>query len=110
MNSFGLLAGIASLLLIGMGFPLIIHGERKFGRLWWPYMLGAGAALVIFSLFITDDRRSVIAAVLGATLAWGSTELRDQAVRAELGWFPHNPHKIRAPFEHIIKRWKAPRL
>jgi len=48
--------------------------------------------------------------VIGATFVWGSTELKEQAVRAELGWFPFNENKIKLPFTEIIKKWKAPHL
>jgi hypothetical protein len=49
--------------------------------------------------------------VLGASLVWGSTELKEQAVRAELGWYRFNPNpKPRPPFVEIIKKIKAPHL
>jgi hypothetical protein len=48
--------------------------------------------------------------VLGATFFWGSTELKEQAVRAEIGWFPFNDHKIKPPGEAIIRKWKTPDL
>ncbi len=110
MNYFGPLAGLATLLIIGLGFPLVIQGERFLGYHWWPYMLGAGLLLVGISLFVPSSFLSVPVAILGATLAWGSTELKEQAVRAELGWYPFNPRKIRPPFESIIAKWKAPHL
>lgn len=110
MNYSGLLTGIATLLIIGLGFPLVIYGERVFGYLWWPYMLGLGIVLILVSLFIPVDWLSVTVGVLGATFAWGSTELKEQAVRAELGWYPLNPDKIKPPFENVIKKWKAPHL
>ena len=110
MNFFGLLIGIATLVIIGLGFPVVIQGERIFGFLWWPYMLAVGILLVIVSLFIQADWLSIIIGVLGATFAWGSTELKEQAVRAELGWYPSNPNKIKPPFENILKKWKAPHL
>jgi hypothetical protein len=110
MNTFGLLAGLASLLLIGLGFPLVIFGERILGFRWWPYLLGTGLLLILLSLSAANDWLSVLMGVLGATLAWGSTELKEQAVRAELGWFLFNPKKIRPPFEDVIKKWKAPHL
>ena len=110
MNTFGLAAGLAGLLIIGLGFPLIIHTERRLGFRWWPYMLGLGLILALASLFIHNDWGSVLCGVLGATLAWGSTEMKEQAVRAELGWFPFNPRKIKPPFEGVIKKWKAPHL
>lgn len=108
MNTFGVLAGLVSLLLIGLGFPLVIFGERFLGYRWWPTMLGAGLGLVLLSLLVANDWASVFVGVLGATLAWGSTELKGQAVRTELGWFPFNPHKVKPPFEAIIKKWRTP--
>jgi hypothetical protein len=110
MNYFGLLIGIATCFIIGLGFPLVIHGERIFGYLWWPYMLGIGIVLIVVSLFIQVDGLSVAIGVLGATFVWGSTELKEQAVRAELGWYPLNPNKIKPPFENMIRKWKAPHL
>ncbi len=110
MNAFGLFAGIATLLVIGLGFPLVIQGERLLGYLWWPYMMSAGIALVGISLFVHPDWASVLIGVLGATFVWGSTELKEQAVRAELGWYPANSRKPAPPFEAVIKRWRAPHL
>ncbi len=110
MHIFGLLAGITTLAIIGLGFPLVIQGERRLGYLWWPYMMATGLALVGMSLLISSAWLSVAVGVLGATFAWGSTELKEQAVRAELGWFPSNPNKVRPPFEAIIAKWRAPHL
>ena len=110
MNFFGLLAGIATLFIIGLGFPLVIHGERIFGFLWWVYMMGIGIVLIVTSLFIRTDWLSVVIGVLGATFIWGSTELKEQAVRAEIGWYPFNANKVKPPFENIIKKWRAPHL
>lgn len=110
MNFFGLLIGIASLLIIGLGFPLVIQTERRLGYLWWPYMLGFGIVLIATTLFIQTDWLGALTASLGATFVWGSTELKEQAVRSELGWYPTNPNKILPPFVEIIKKWKAPHL
>ena len=110
MNTFGILIGVVTLLIIGLGFPLVIRGERIFGYVCWPYMMGIGFLIILASLFIQNDWGSVIVGVLGATFVWGSTELKEQAVRAELGWFPFNPNKIKLPFESVIKKWKAPHL
>ena len=110
MNYFGLLTGIATLFIIGLGFPLVIQGERRFGFLWWPYMMGIGIGFIIVSLSIRIDWIAVFVGVLGATFIWGSTELKEQAVRAEIGWYPFNANKIKPPFEKIIKKWRAPHL
>jgi len=110
MNTFGILIGILTLAIIGLGFPLVIQTERRLGYLWWPYMLGLGVLIIISSLFIRNDWLCVIVGVIGGTFVWGSTELKEQAVRAELGWFPFNSNKVKPPFESIIRKWKAPHL
>ncbi|MEW6400728.1 MAG: DUF4491 family protein [Chloroflexota bacterium] len=110
MNSFGILIGILTLLIIGLGFPLVIQTEHRLGYHWWPYVMGLGILIIAASLFIQNDWLCVIVGVIGGTFVWGSTELKEQAVRAELGWFPFNANKIKPPFESVIKKWKAPHL
>ena len=110
MNWFGILIGIATLFIIGLGFVWVIRGERYFGYLWWPYVMGTGALLVLISLFITIDYGSALIGAAGASLLWGSTELKEQAVRGELGWYPFPGRKILPPFAEIIRKWKAPSL
>lgn len=110
MNTFGLSLGLAAFLIIGLGFVWVIRGERYLGYLWWPYIMGLGVALVIGSLFVPSDWGSALLGAVGASLVWGSTELKEQAVRTELGWFPFNGEKIRPPFADVIARWKAPHL
>jgi Domain of unknown function (DUF4491) len=110
MNFFGLLLGIATLFIIGLGFVWVIRGERYFGLLWWPYVMGLGLCLIVGSLFLQDDWISALLGVAGASLVWGSTEFKEQAVRTELGWYPFNGKKVRPPFANIIRKWKAPHL
>jgi hypothetical protein len=73
-------------------------------------MMVVGILLIVISLFIQTDWLAVFIGVLGATFVWGSTELKEQAVRAELGWYPFNSNKRKPPFENILKKWKAPHL
>ncbi len=110
MNYFGPFTGLLTLLIIGLGFPLVIQTERRFGYLWWPYMMGLGILIIASSLFIANGWLSVVVGVLGATFVWGSTELKEQAARAELGWFPPNTKKIQPPFANTIRKWPAPHL
>lgn len=110
MNWFGFSLGLVTLLIIGLGFVWVIRGERHFGYLWWPYIMGLGGILIILSLFLLDDWTSALVGVTGASLVWGSTEFKDQAVRSELGWFPFKEKKIEPPFSKIIKKWPAPLL
>jgi hypothetical protein len=110
MNFFGFTLGILALLIIGLGFVWVIRGERYFGYLWWPYVMGLGIVLIVTSLFINGLWVSALLGVFGASLIWGSTELKEQAVRAEIGWYPFHAKKIQPPFEKIIRKWKAPHL
>lgn len=111
MNFFGLLLGIATLLIISLGFLWVIRGEYYLGLLWWPYVLGLGLLVVIGSLFVSSDWLSALMGIFGASLVWGSTEFKEQAVRAEIGWYPFNPNpKPAPPFAEKIKDWPAPHL
>ena len=110
MNSFGFWVGIATLFIIGLGFVWVIRGERYFGHLWWPYTMSAGAACILASLFVANHWGSALLGALGASLIWGSTELKEQAVRGEIGWYPFRERKILPPFAEVIKKWKAPSL
>ena len=110
MNWFGLSAGIVTLFIIGMGFVWVIRGERYFGYLWWPYVMGLGILCIVGSLFISSHWGAVLCGGIGASLIWGSTELKEQAIRGELGWYPFHEKKFLPPFAEIIKKWKAPSL
>ncbi|MCJ7702163.1 MAG: DUF4491 family protein [Anaerolineales bacterium] len=111
MNTFGLILAVAALFIIGLGFIWVIRGERYLGFLWWPYFMALGILLIIGSLFVPWIWGSALVGVLGASLLWGSTELKEQAIRAELGWFPFHPGpKPRPPFADKIEKWKAPHL
>ena len=110
MNFFGLILGIATLPIIGLGFVWVIRGERYFGYLWWPYVMGSGILIVIASLMVSSFWISALMGAFGASLLWGATELKEQAIRAEIGWYPFNARKILPPFAMIIQKWKAPHL
>jgi hypothetical protein len=110
VNFVGLTLGVVTLLIIGLGFIWVIRGERYFGYLWWPYVMGFGVLLILASLLFSSIWVSALLGALGASLIWGSTELKEQAVRTEVGWYPFNAEKILPPFAKKIKKWKAPHL
>jgi hypothetical protein len=111
MNTFGLLLGIATLLIIGLGFWWVIRSEYFLGYLWWPYFMGLGVLLVTGSLFVSSIWLSALVGIFGASLVWGSTELKEQAIRAEIGWYPFNPNrKPDPPLVERINNWPAPHL
>lgn len=111
MNWFGLSLGVATLFIIGLGFVWVIRGEYYLGYLWWPYIMGAGVVLIVSSLFVSSLWVSALLGALGGSIIWGSTELKEQAVRGEIGWYPFNPNpKPNPPFKEIIEKWPAPHL
>jgi hypothetical protein len=110
MNFFGLTLGIVTLLIIGLGFIWVIRGERYFGYLWWPYVMAFGIFMLIGSLFVSSIWLSALLGAFGASLVWGSTELKEQAIRTEVGWYPFNARKLLPPLAKIIEKWKAPHL
>ena len=111
MNFLGLGLGLATLVIIGLGFVWVIRVEYHLGYLWWPYIMGPGIGLIGASLFIRSMWASALLGVIGGSIIWGATELKEQAVRAELGWYPFNPKpKPRPPLAERIKKWPAPHL
>jgi hypothetical protein len=111
MNFLGLGLGLATLVIIGLGFVWVIRGEYHLGYLWWPYIMGPGIGLIGASLFIRAMWASALLGVIGGSIIWGATELKEQAVRAELGWYPFNPKpRPRPPLAERIKKWPAPHL
>ena len=110
MNWLGLLLGFASLLIVGLGFFWVIRGERSLGLLWWPYAMLLGVLLIGASLFVATDWGSALLGIFGASLIWGATEFKEQAVRAELGWYPFGAKKMPPPFAEYIKKWPPPQL
>ena len=110
MNAFGVIIGILTLFIIGLGFIWVIFGERYFSFLWWPIVIILGVITIGVSLLIKNDFVSAVVGVLGASFVWGATELKAQAVRSELGWFKYHGRKIPAPWIKIIKKRTIPKV
>ncbi len=111
MNFFGLGLGVATLFVIGLGFVWVIRGEYYLGLLWWPYAMALGGLLLAASLFVAGAWGSALLGLAGASLIWGGTELKEQAVRAEIGWYPFNPRpKPQPPLAAWISRLRPPHL
>jgi len=111
MNLGGLALGLFSFGIIGFGFVWVIRMEYYLGYLWWPFPMLLGVLLIVGSLFMPNVGYSALLGIAGASFVWGATELKEQAVRAELGWFKLNPQrKPDPPFVALIRRIKAPHL
>lgn len=111
MNWGGLALGLFSFGIIGFGFFWVIRMEYFLGYLWWPYPMLLGVLLIAGSLFMPNAGYSALLGIAGASFVWGATELKEQAVRAELGWFRFNPaRRPDPPLVGLIKKIKAPHL
>ncbi len=107
----GIALGLFSLFIIGFGFFWVIRMEYHLGFMWWPYPMALGIAMIVGSLFVADAGWSALLGIAGASFVWGATELKEQAVRAELGWFKFNPNpKPNPPGLRWIEKIKAPHL
>ncbi len=110
MNTFGVIIGILTLFIIGLGFVWVIYGERYFSYLWWPYVIMLSVITIGVSLFIRNDFVSAVVGVFRASFVWGATELKAQAVRSELGWFKYYGRKFPAPMEKLIRKIFSPKI
>jgi hypothetical protein len=107
----GIALGLFSFGIIGFGFYWVIRMEYFLGYAWWPYPMALGILMVVGSLFVPDPGWSALLGITGGSFVWGATELKEQAVRAELGWFRFNPNpKPRPPFYKLIKKIPPPHL
>ena len=68
MNWFGFWLCLVTLFIIGLGFVWVIRGERYFGYLWWPYVMGTGVLCILGSLFISNNWASALLGAFGASL------------------------------------------
>src|SRR4051794_6805444 len=107
----GIAIGLFSLFIIGLGFFWVIRMEYFLGYMWWPYPMALGILTIIGSLFLANPGWSALLGITGGSLIWVATELKEQAVRAELGWFKFNfARKPDPPGLKWIKKVKAPHL
>jgi hypothetical protein len=111
MSLFGPFMGLLALIIIGLGFLWVIHAERVLGWQWWYVFMGAGLVLVLSSILSSSSFFSGLLGIAGACLVWGSTELKAQAARVELGWYAANPKPKRLPpLWKLFSRFHPPRL
>lgn len=111
MSFAGIALGLFSFGIIGFGFFWVIRGEYYLGYLWWPLPMLIGLLLIGGSLFVGNAGWSALLGIAGASFVWGATEMKEQAVRADLGWFRRNPNPRPAPpFVELIRKIGAPHL
>lgn len=93
INFEGLIIGVATFLIIGVGHPIVIKTEYYFGtRPWWIYLL-VGIGLLASAMLVGDVIASALLGVAAFTAFWAIKELFDQEQRVKRGWFPRNPRR-----------------
>ncbi len=93
MNWTGILLGLFSALVIGLGFVWVIRFEYYLGAYRWKWVLAAGLALVASSLFMPNFALAAIAGIAGGSIAWGAVELPHQEERVDHGLFRAHPER-----------------
>ncbi|HET9493039.1 MAG TPA: DUF4491 family protein [Chloroflexia bacterium] len=97
MNWTGILLGLFSALVIGLGFVWVIRFEYYVGAYRWKWVLAAGLAMVAASLFMPNFVLAAIVGIAGGSIAWGAVELPHQEERVDHGLFRANPARASRP-------------
>lgn len=90
MNLEGIMIGFASFVIIGIFHPIVIKGEYYFGKKVWPVFLIVGIMLAALSVFIKDNRFSILLGITAFSCFWSIHEIFEQEKRVMKGWFPKN--------------------
>ena len=93
MNFEGIIIGVATLAIIGLGHPMVIKSYYYFGTRVWPAYLAIGIGLLATSLFTASTVAAAILCVAGVTFLWGIKELFEMKGRVAKGMYPENPKR-----------------
>ncbi len=98
IHVFGIFAAILTLVLLGLGHFGVVWFEKNFHISWTPVVFMVGLVLLVLSAFIRNDCLSSLIGLTGVVIIWGSLELKDQAKRSKLGWYPSKQKKVNPPW------------
>ena len=101
MNWTGILLGLFSALVIGLGFVWVIRFEYYVGAYRWRWVLAAGLALVALSLFMPNFVLAAIVGIAGGSIAWGAVELPHQEERVDHGLFRAHHRRAGRPRANV---------
>jgi hypothetical protein len=88
VNFYGLFAGAAALLIIGIFHPIVIKGEYHFGKKIWPLFLVCGIVFLAGACVVSNLYASLVMGIAGSSCLWSIKDLFEQQKRVERGWFP----------------------
>ena len=93
MHFEGILAGLATFLVIGLFHPLVIKAEYYLGVCsWWAFLI-LGLVASACSIWLSGGFWSIIFGVVAFSSFWSIKEVFEQRKRVEKGWFPRNPKR-----------------
>lgn len=89
----GLVAGLATFLIIGFFHPVVVKCEYYFGTRCWWWFLVLGIAGCVGSYLVDDVLASTLLGVFAFSSFWTIKEIFEQRERVRKGWFPANPKR-----------------
>lgn len=89
----GLVAGLATFLIIGFFHPVVVKCEYYFGTRCWWWFLVLGIAGCAGSYLVDDVLWSTLLGVFAFSSFWTIKEIFEQRERVRKGWFPRNPRR-----------------
>lgn len=95
MNFYGVILGVFTLVIIGLGHVIVIKAEYYFSKRVWPVFLMIGLGAAIASLLVTSALVSGLLGITSFTFLWSIHEVIEQEQRVKKGWFPANPKRNR---------------
>ncbi len=97
MNWTGIIFGLFSALVVGLGFVWVIRFEYLVGAYRWKWVLATGLALCVGSLFMPNFELAALLGIVGGSIAWGAVELPHQEERVDHGLFKAHPQRASRP-------------
>ena len=93
MNFSGLALAFFTLIAIGFGFFWVVKLEYHVGAGVDKAVFVVGILITAASLAAPDPISSAVIGIVGGTVIWGATEMKDQEKRVAAGMFKANPKK-----------------
>ncbi len=97
MNWTGIILGLFSALVIGMGFVWVIRFEYLVGAYRWKWVAVTGIAICLVSMFMPSFMLAAITGIVGGSITWGAMELPHQEERVDHGLFRAHPARASRP-------------
>ncbi|HYO48640.1 MAG TPA: DUF4491 family protein [Chloroflexia bacterium] len=97
MNWTGIILGLFSALVIGMGFVWVIRFEYLVGAYRWKWVAAFGLLVCMSSLFMPNFMLSAVVGIVGGSIVWGAVELPHQEERVDHGLFKAHPARASRP-------------